>query len=68
MKRLPVLPYLNNMVEYYRKNYGSIYNHHDAYVEWLKTFGFKVPIDKNNIEFPDDYSDEQLIAFILRWS
>lgn len=67
MKRLPLSPYLNNIVQYYRENHGSIYDEHSSYVAWLKTFGFKVPVDKDHFEFPEDYSDEQLACFILRW-
>jgi len=71
MKRLPKLPYIQNIVEHYREVTGS--DHFKAYADgryqrWLATLGFSVPIYGDYLEFPDDFPDEELTMFILRWS
>jgi hypothetical protein len=67
MKTLPNIPYLRNIVsEYHRQN--NSYTYDIDYIEWLKQFGFKVPIKNNTLEFPDDFSDEDMLMFMLRWS
>jgi hypothetical protein len=67
MKRLPTYPYLTNILaEYYREkqtcHIGS------DYPRWLQQFGFVVPIYTDYLEFPDDFSEQQLMMFIIRWS
>ncbi len=71
MKTLPQYPYLQNIVAEYRRQFvdrtdGKQY--WEGYQEWLSQFGFKVPANFNVLEFPDDFSDEKLTMFILRWS
>ena len=67
MKRLPKLPFLQNIVMERRRQTGvPIYDY--GYIEFLKTFGFAVPIRGDYLEFPDSFSDEDLTLFILRWS
>lgn len=70
MKKLSDYPYLQNIVSHYNKMND---NHNgpltrDDYITYLKTFGFKVPIDFGTLEFPDDFSEKDLMMFILRWS
>jgi hypothetical protein len=36
--------------------------------DWLRQFGFKVPVRGDYLEFPDDFSEQQLLLFVLRWS
>lgn len=71
MKTLPHEPYLKNIVAEYRRQYG-IPDYKliasDQYREWLRQFGFKVPADFHILEFPDDFPDEELTMFVLRWS
>jgi hypothetical protein len=45
---------------------GPLY--HDDYITYLKSFGFRVPIEFGTLEFPDDFSEKDLMMFILRWS
>jgi hypothetical protein len=70
MTKLPDYPYLQNIVSYYRKmtdnSNGPLY--HDDYITYLKSFGFRVPIEFGTLEFPDDFSEKDLMMFILRWS
>jgi hypothetical protein len=70
MKRLPKLPYLQNLVAAYRKEHGfdTARSVTDHYREWLRQYGFKVPIEGDYLEFPDDFSDEKLLLFKLKWS
>ena len=70
MKRLPKLPYLQNIVEHYRQMVGSDdfgYYADGSYQRWLSTLGFALPV-YDYLEFPDDFSDRDLALFILRWS
>lgn len=70
MKRLPKLPYLQNIVEHYHQMVGSNdsrYYFDGSYHRWLSTLGFAVPVD-DYLEFLDDFSDRDLTLFILRWS
>jgi len=71
MKTLPHDPYLRNInAEYCRQN-GLSYDElieYDEYIEWLGQFGFKIPMDYDELEFPDDFSDRDLTLFILRWA
>ena len=71
MKTLPHYPYLQNIVAEYRRQNGFLsgdYISSDKYREWLSQFGFKVPADFHVLEFPDDFPDEKLILFLLKWS
>lgn len=70
MTKLPDYPYLQNIVSHYRKisNNPSDPLSHDDYLDYLKTFGFKVPVKFGILEFPDDFPDSELTMFILRWS
>jgi hypothetical protein len=68
-KTLPQYPYLQNIVAAYRSEYGHNPVANDHYRTWLRQFGFTVPVPSfDQLEFPDDFSDEQLMLFILRWS
>lgn len=73
MKTLPINPYLQNIVRHYRDTYG-LFTHgpdgtYELYRPWLAQFGFVVPVrNKDQLEFPDDFSDRDLMMFILRWS
>ena len=67
MKTLPQHPYLQNIVaEYHRQRGTTVFDYND-YRKWLKQFGFRVPMDFHKIEFPDDFSDQDLLLFVLRW-
>ena len=67
MKTLPKLPYIQNIVDYYHTSTGR-WAFSDEYRYWLRQFGFKVPIQGDYLEFPDDFPDEKITLFILRWS
>lgn len=67
MKTVPKIPFLQNIVEEYQhQGCEDWYSGH--YREWLRQFGFAVPIRGDYLEFPDDFPDEELCLFILRWS
>lgn len=68
MKTVPQLPYLQNIVRHWNST-GNRLAYSDEYIKYLKQFGFKVPVDIMNdyLEFPDDFSDEDLMLFVLRW-
>lgn len=38
------------------------------YSEWLSTHGFKVPVEGNILEFPDTFTDQDILVFVLKWS
>lgn len=67
MKTLPKRPYLQNIVTYYRETH-SIPGLGPNYSNWLRQFGFKVPIEGEYLEFPDDFSDKDLTLFVIKWS
>lgn len=71
MKTLPQHPYLQNIVAEYRRQRrltpNNVWDSKD-YVNWLNQFGFLVPMDFDKLVFPDDFSDQDLLLFILRWS
>lgn len=76
MKRIPTYPYLRNIaIQYHEEtkrwpsmgDYDSV-AHQKHYAKWLEQFGFLFPIFNDYLEFPDDFSDKQLMLFILRWS
>lgn len=67
MKTVLKFPYLQNIVAEYRRQ-GHEGWHSGHYREWLRQFGFAVPIRGDYLEFPDDFSDEELCLFILKWS
>ena len=68
MKTLPQYPYLQNIVAEYHRQRGTpnVFDAND-YHKWLGQFGFRVPMDFDKIEFPDDFSDQDLLLFVLRW-
>lgn len=67
MKTLPKLPYIRNIVTYYHTSTGKWLI--DAeYPNWLRQFGFTVPIRGDYLEFPDNFSDEDFLMFMLKWS
>ena len=67
MKSLPRLPYLKNIVqEYYAQGHKSMGT--SEYRDWLKQFGFRVPVRDDYLEFPDSFSEQQLLLFVLRWA
>lgn len=74
MKTLPARPYLTNIASHYLQEkdmdgpwqgVGLVY---EEYIPWLKQFGFKVPVEDDILEFPDNIDDKELIMFVLRWS
>ena len=67
MKTLPNLPYLQNIVKEYHRQHGLVTDS-NHYIEWLGQFGFLVPMDFDKLVFPDDFSDSDLLLFVLRWS
>ena len=69
MKTIPQHPYLQNIVAEYHRQRGAttVFDAND-YRKWLGQFGFRVPMDFHKIEFPDNFSDRDLLSFILRWS
>ena len=71
MKILPQHPYLQNIVaEYHRQRGFTSQTQWDSkdYVKWLDQFGFLVPMDFDKLVFPDDFPDQDLLLFMLRWS
>ncbi len=70
MKTLPQYPYLQNIVAEYRRQHGMGPTHlwdSNHYIKWLSQFGFRVPMDFHKLVFPDDFSDQDLLLFVLRW-
>jgi len=69
MKTLPQYPYLQNIVRHWH-TLGNSYAGTDEYINYLKQFGFAVPVDimKDQLEFPDDFDDKDLMLFMLRWA
>lgn len=72
MKTLPQYPYLQNIVAAYRCEYGLHDNTpvaSDHYRTWLRQFGFTVPVPSfDQLEFPDNFSDKDMLMFLLRWT
>jgi hypothetical protein len=67
MKYLPSRPYLKNIVrEYHAQGHKSMGT--PEYRNWLRQFGFRVPVRDDHLEFPDDFSEQQLLLFVLRWA
>jgi hypothetical protein len=67
---LPSHPYLQNIVkEYHTQCGGYDFTNYagEKYRDWLKQFGFKVPVHSFMLEFNEDFTEEDLLAFILRW-
>jgi hypothetical protein len=67
MKTLLTRPYLQNIVAEYHRQKGSL-DYKNDYPAWLCQFGFQVPIMNDHLEFPDDFPDDELVMFVLRWS
>lgn len=67
MKTLPRIPYLQNIVSEWHRMIDAELEYSDEYIEWLSSHGFKVPIINNYLEFPDDFTEQQMIVFMLRW-
>lgn len=67
MKRIPKLPYIHNLVAEYARLCNNVWVSKN-YVPWLRTHGFSVPIRGDYLEFPDTFSDEDLMKFILKYS
>jgi hypothetical protein len=66
MKRLPKLPYIQNIVAHYHRQTGD-WTFGNEYPAWLKQFGFSVPIYNDYLEFPDEFTEEELLLFMIRW-
>lgn len=67
MKTIPKHPYLQNIISEYYREHDQIGD--EKYVEWLRHFGFMVPLTNFHLlEFPDDFPDSELAMFIMRWS
>jgi hypothetical protein len=73
MKELPLYPYLRNIVSYFYSIHGhgaSVMRSrkdYEYYVQWMRQFGFEFPATSQVLKFPDDFSDEDLMMFKLRW-
>lgn len=71
MKQIPKLPYIHNLWRHYRFNFGPVFGLGQIgviqYHEWLKQFGFTVPIKGQYLEFPDDFPDKKITMFVLKW-
>lgn len=72
MKKIPKIPIIFNLIEEWSRCHpdikkGIIYSY-DEYIDWFRQFGFKMPIDSDYLEFPDDYPDEKISMLILKWS
>lgn len=67
MKKLPKLPYLQNIVIYYHTTHKTQY-FKSNYRDWLSQFGFRVPVEGDYLEFPNDFSDKDITLFVLKWS
>lgn len=68
MRRLPREPYLENILKNWYDS-GNELAGTDEYIEYLKTFGFVVPVQHGKwLDFPDDFDDRKLVSFIMRWS
>lgn len=68
MKKLPRDPYLQKIVAEWRTiKPVDPYTGYD-YINWLRTHGFSTPVTGDYLEFPDDFSDQDLVIFILKWS
>jgi hypothetical protein len=67
MKTLPQLPYMQNIVaSYYQQGYQGFGTDH--YRTWLAQHGFQVPVKiVGELEFPDEFSDQDLTLFMLKW-
>ena len=69
MKTLPRHPYLRNIVSYCCETQDlNVRPGRPAYGDWLRQFGFKVPVEGDLLEFPADFDEKELMVFILRWS
>jgi hypothetical protein len=69
MKLIPKNPYLENIMAHYCECVSTELGiARPVYREWLKSFGFKVPVRTDYLEFPDDFPEHDLTMFMLRWS
>lgn len=75
MKTIPNRPYLQNIVAEYHRQHSTPnifddndYFKFDDYIKWVSQFGFLVPMDFDTLVFPDDFSDQDLLLFMLKWS
>lgn len=73
MKRIPTHPYIQNIVREWHRMHQDDYNSINSYLDgsyrkWLGTHGFKTPVVGDHLEFPDNFSDHELLLFILKWS
>lgn len=70
MKLLPKLPYLQNIVQEYHRQHqplDGLWGFDSSYREWLRQFGFAVPVMGDWLEFPDDFREEKLLLFTIRF-
>lgn len=73
MKRISKHPYIQNIVRAWHSMHpddlNSIKSYMDgSYRKWLSTHGFKTPVTGDYLEFSDNFSDEELLHFIIKWS
>ena len=66
-KTLSASPYLWHMA-YAFQDIGEHFVGSKEYSEWLSTHGFKVPVEGNILEFPDTFTDQDILVFVLKWS
>lgn len=66
MKTLPRYPYLQNIVAEYHRQHGT-WKISSDFKNWLEQFGFAVPVQSDCLEFPDDFSEKELLLFTLRF-
>lgn len=67
MKTLPKLPYLQNIVAEWHRVSGGTWPVGPEYSYWLAQFGFKVPVREDYLEFPDNFSEKELLLFTIRF-
>lgn len=71
MKRISKFPYIDNLFYHYRFNMGPVFSKREygivQYHDWLRQFGFEVPIKGQYLEFPDDFPDKKITMFVLKW-
>lgn len=68
MKTLPKHPFIQNLAAAYRAETKETMLLNPEYRNWLSQFGFAVPVYGDELQFPDDFPDDQLILFMLKWS
>lgn len=66
LKLLPLQPYWNNVCKHWNKEHINKIYDFSAFKEWQKEIGIK-RILYGHIEFVDDFTNKDLLMFILKW-